>query len=91
MSLEAPVGQRQCPKCDGEMIAGFLLEKNMPLIEVDLKPTEWVAIDREYFDQHGFFQTKHITDRRRVETHRCGECGFLESFAVDKSSTAKES
>lgn len=72
-----------CPKCDGEMVSGFLLEKNMPIIEGDFTPTEWVQIDREYFDKHGFFQKKHITERRRVETHRCTNCNFLESFAGD--------
>jgi hypothetical protein len=45
-------------------------------------PTEWVAIEPEYFEKYGFFQTKHITERRRVETYCCTECGFLESFAV---------
>lgn len=73
-----------CPKCDGEMVAGFLLEKNMPIIDADLKPTEWVQIEPAYFEKHGFFQTKHITDRRRVDTYRCNDCGFLESFARDQ-------
>ncbi|TWU05551.1 hypothetical protein Pla52n_12650 [Stieleria varia] len=82
--------KRVCPKCGGEMIAGFLLEKNMPVLEVDLTPTEWVSIDPEYFDKHGFFQTKHIRDRRRVETHRCSECNFLESYAADASTAADQ-
>jgi len=73
------VGKRACPKCDGEMIAGILLEHTMPLVEV---ATVWAAIDREYCDKHGNIQAKHITDRRRVETHRCKECGFLESYAI---------
>ncbi len=70
-----------CPKCEAAMTGGYLLEKNMPLIEGDLTPTEWVAINPEYFEKYGFFQTKHITERRRVETYCCTECGFLESFA----------
>lgn len=70
----------KCPKCESKMIPGYLLEKSM--LEADMTPTEWVAIESEYFEKYGFFQKKHITDRRRVETYCCTECGFLESFAV---------
>jgi len=73
-----------CPKCESEMTCGYLVEKNTPtLIEGDFRPTEWVTIEPEYFEKYGFFQPKHIIDRRRVDTYRCNQCGFLESFAID--------
>ncbi len=76
------MNEHKCPKCESGMVMGYLLEKNMPIIEGDLTPTEWVAIEPEYFEKYGFFQKKHITERRRVETYCCTNCGFLESFAV---------
>ena len=64
------------------MVAGVLLEKGTSG-DVDLMPTQWVQFDPAYFEKHGFFKGKHVTDRRRVETFRCTDCGFLESFAGD--------
>ena len=53
-----------CPKCEAAMTGGYLLEKNMPLIEGDLTPTEWVAIEPDYFEKYGFSRqsTSRIED-----------------------------
>ena len=74
---------QKCPKCDSQMVAGFLLEKNTPRTspEVEITPTEWVAIERDYFEEHGKFQESHIIERIAVETFRCLECGFIEFYA----------
>lgn len=81
-ALEVTVAQRSCPKCDGEMVAGALLEKGTSG-NIDLMPTEWVQFDTTYYEKHGYFKGKHVTDRRRVQTYRCTNCGLLESYAGD--------
>ena len=73
---------RVCPKCEGEMVAGVLLEKGTSG-NIDLMPTEWVQFDPPYYEKHGFFKGEHIIERRRVKSYRCKACGFLESFAGD--------
>ena len=73
----------KCPKCDGPMVHGFLLEKNKKESsqEVEIAATEWVAIDEEDFDKHATFKEEQIVERIPVETYRCYECGYLEFFA----------
>ena len=73
----------KCPKCDGPMVHGFLLEKNLTesSSKVEIAATEWVSVDGEQFDKNGTFQEEHIVERIPVETYRCYDCGYLEFFA----------
>jgi predicted Zn-ribbon and HTH transcriptional regulator len=66
----------RCPKCKGEMKSGFLMEMAHHNV---LRPVEWMegAPVKSFW---GGLKTKG-RDRFPVLTHRCRECGFLESYA----------
>lgn len=58
------------------MERGFILEQNIN----DYTPNVWV----EGPPESSFWTKTQISgkQRRLVETHRCVECGFLESYAT---------
>ena len=66
----------RCPKCKGEMEPGFLLDKTHHRVP---EPTEWLegAPERSFW---WGLKTKG-KDRFPVQTNRCRDCGFLESYA----------
>ena len=66
-----------CPKCEGSMEAGFILD----VWDVSLaKVSEWVKGE----PQHGFFG--HVKPRAgekyKVTAYRCADCGYIESYAL---------
>ena len=70
-------GSKTCPKCNGRMTQGHLLDANYG--ESSTSPVRWqpgeitkswtgsIKIDKEAVKQ--------------VTTHRCDKCGYLESYA----------
>lgn len=65
-----------CPKCRGQMKAGFLLDK----AHYDMvRPTEWL----EGKPERSFWSGLKTKGRARfpVRTDRCSSCGYLESYA----------
>ncbi len=66
----------KCPKCDGEMREGFIME----LGDSDQRSvSRWVAgapVD-------SLWSGLKISDKAQhdVRTYRCARCGFLESYA----------
>ncbi|HET9950494.1 MAG TPA: PF20097 family protein [Candidatus Eisenbacteria bacterium] len=66
----------RCPKCKGEMEPGFLLDR----ADADLPhAAEWM----EGAPEKSFWTGLKTKGKERfpVRTHRCRECGFLESYA----------
>ena len=63
----------RCPKCNGEMVQGFLFES-----EVDKLQT-WVEGTLEKYWWGGAKVPKE--KRVPVGTYRCSVCGFLEFYA----------
>lgn len=65
----------RCPKCEGEMEEGFLLDRSHNAFRV----AQWAEGAPAFW----FFQILKMGGRRRipVRTLRCRRCGFLESFA----------
>jgi len=66
---------KQCPKCSGKMIEGFLVTR----IEM-CAPTEWHPGKAQ---GSFFFPGLKISkgDLHRISTYRCSECAYLESYA----------
>jgi len=66
---------RLCPKCGSAMEIGFLLDN----AHVNYFPTIWVKGQPE----RSFLRTAKIKGKikRGVESYRCVNCGFLESYA----------
>ncbi|MEI2721548.1 MAG: PF20097 family protein [Gemmatimonadales bacterium] len=65
-----------CPKCNGPMEEGFVLDKahyGMPT------PPEWLEGKPEVSFWSGLKTKGH--DRHKVMTYRCERCGYLESYA----------
>lgn len=64
-----------CPKCSGSMAEGFLLEN----VHGYNAAAEWV----EGAPEKSIWTGLKIGGRTRhkVQTWRCGRCGFLESYA----------
>ncbi len=69
---------RTCPKCSSEMELGFLLDHTYG----NLLPAIWIG----GFPERSFWRFAKIRGktRRRVDSYRCKDCGFLENYAVDK-------
>jgi len=65
-----------CPKCGSAMEIGFLLDN----AHVNYFPTIWV----KGLPERSFFRTAKIKGKvkRGVESHRCVNCGYLESYAT---------
>jgi predicted Zn-ribbon and HTH transcriptional regulator len=65
----------RCPKCNGEMVQGFLFEIDGPTRKV----STWVEGEPE---KSWFVSTKVPKEKCvPVGTFRCSACGFLESYA----------
>jgi len=60
----------KCPKCGSKMQEGFLVEHRQPLRWIAGKPKKSLV-----------FGTKADGEHRQIETYRCVECGYLESYA----------
>jgi predicted nucleic-acid-binding Zn-ribbon protein len=72
-----------CPKCGGEMKAGFLIDlinKN-PVMEI-AEQMEWVEGDSSQRSALTGGVKLSGKDRRKVTTYCCNGCGYLESYAV---------
>ena len=68
-----------CPKCSREMEEGFIVDHGYG----NVKPSDWV----EGEPVKSFWYGTNIRDKRRFRavTYRCVGCGFLESYATEKS------
>jgi hypothetical protein len=64
-----------CPKCRGEMEAGFLVDHTYATSAA----SEWVEGPVEASFWTGV--KLRGRERRRVNTWRCVRCGYLESYA----------
>ncbi|WP_294337066.1 PF20097 family protein [uncultured Sphingomonas sp.] len=64
-----------CPKCQGTMEEGFLLDESYGT----RGPADWV----EGSPEKSIWTGVKLGDRMRlpIETWRCGRCGYLESYA----------
>ncbi len=72
--------QTACPKCNGRMEPGFIVDKGH---HDHLARTEWVEGAPE-----GSFWTGLKTkgrDKHPIRTDRCMSCGYLESYALPES------
>jgi hypothetical protein len=70
--------KRTCPKCKGEMECGIILDHSYTA----LKSQQWkkgLPIDEDIF-----------RDLYDVRTFRCGSCGYLESYALNKTPMVEE-
>ena len=67
--------RERCPKCEGEMEEGFLLDGSQHAVRV----AHWAEGAPSYW----FLKLLKMKGRRKlpVRTLRCRRCGFLESFA----------
>jgi len=68
------MASHRCPKCEGSMTQGFVLEHTQGYPAVN----HWVsgAPEKRWFG----VQTKG-RQQLEIETWRCTRCGFLESYA----------
>jgi Domain of unknown function (DUF6487) len=64
-----------CPKCHGAMEQGFTLDHSYG----ESLAAEWVEGPPEKSFWHGV-RTRG-RERRAIETWRCEQCGYLESYA----------
>ena len=71
---------QKCPKCSGRMLVGFMLDFTGDNVRRD--QALWVEGRRERTVWVG---TKlKDKDVRTVDALRCGQCGFLELYALEK-------
>ena len=66
----------KCPRCDGRMEEGFVLDRGHYSFPAE---QQWVEGEA----QHSFWTGLHTDGRQqfKVETYRCEKCGRLESYA----------
>ena len=70
------VAMTGCPKCNGKMVQGFIVDHQGDLMS---RVDNWVEGPAE---KSYWFKTKVPTDKCiPVGTFRCSSCGFLESYA----------
>lgn len=69
----------ECPKCQGLMDIGFILDRNY----LEMLQTRWVRGKQE----SDFLTGVSIRDKTLVsiQTYRCLNCGYLESYARAKA------
>ena len=72
-----PDSKHRCPKCDGQMEEGYLLDHT----HGGRMQARWIQGQ----PVRSFWTGLRIADvdRRLVRTYRCTKCGFLESYALD--------
>lgn len=68
---------KTCPKCQGSMETGVMLDKGHG---DSLNTTEWLEGEPERSFWSGV-KTKG-KERLPVRTYRCARCGYLESYAI---------
>jgi hypothetical protein len=68
----------QCPKCQGSMIEGFVVDYGHGGSN---RVSAWI----EGAPQKSFWMGLKLSGRRKlaIKTFRCGRCGFLEDYAND--------
>jgi hypothetical protein len=64
-----------CPKCQGSMAEGFILDINQGGTQT---VSTWIegAPDKRWYGLKTGGRVKH-----EIQTWRCGRCGFLENYA----------
>lgn len=67
---------RRCPKCDGRMAEGFMIDQGYGTVHVKA----WQSGRPRKSFWFGVKQVK--ADQKEVATFRCDRCGYLESFAA---------
>jgi hypothetical protein len=76
---QGTVAERKCSKCSGTMEAGLLLDRTQAL----LYPAIWAdgSLKKKWLGG------LKVADNRlyRVETWRCKDCGYLESYAKNRT------
>lgn len=68
-----------CPKCQSAMKRGFILDHTYGYLDV----ATWVEGEPERSFWSGL--KTHGRKMVKVETWRCSKCGFLESYAKERS------
>lgn len=68
--------QPRCPKCDGSMSEGFVLDEGYGHYRV----TRWQPGAPKKSIWTGIKQKK--ADQLKVSTRRCDRCGYLELYAL---------
>ena len=65
----------QCPKCNGEMVQGFIVDRTKGAVHV----SSWFAgaPKRSFW----FGIKEPASEAIPIGTFRCSACGFLESYA----------
>ncbi len=73
-----------CPKCSGTMKLGLLTGYISQTITGTIaQPVEWAEGDAEKSGFFKFFVKMKGKTSCKVETYRCANCGYLESYAVE--------
>ena len=80
-STEADRRPLVCPKCRGSMIRGFLVDRADSNVARQAKWVEGVPEGNALEFITGL-RTRDRTNLR-VDTYRCVECGYLESYATE--------
>jgi hypothetical protein len=70
-----PAIPQSCPKCNGSMEQGYVIDRNDPLVAV----SQWTAGAPHYSFWRG--TTRSPGGTLAIGTFRCSQCGFLESYA----------
>ena len=68
---------KRCPKCEGSMAEGFILDHGD---YGQSKVSTWQAGPPERNFWSGIKQLKK--EQLRISTWRCGRCGYLENYAL---------
>lgn len=81
-STEADCRPLVCPKCRGAMVRGFLADRSHGGA---VRQTKWVEGVPEGALLGEYLTGMRTSDRTnlRVDTYRCVECGYLESYATE--------
>ena len=74
------MNERRCGKCDGTMHEGFMIDRAHNSARV----ARWAEGAPEYW----LLRVLRLRGRRQlpIRTFRCSKCGFLESYAAERSS-----
>jgi hypothetical protein len=74
------MNERRCGKCESTMREGFLIDRAHNSARV----ARWAEGAPEYW----FLGMLRLRGRRQlpIRTFRCSKCGFLESYAAERSS-----
>jgi len=70
--------EKTCPKCEGMMEPGELVDKNYATSDA-----------QEWAEQAGSFLGFGLSGRIRIISYRCIECGFIENYAPSEERREK--